>query len=670
MSSTLWQSIVIGLDGSIQPLQDGTTLVEVGVGKLFYLLLAISMIAALLGGWLISLRRGESFGSSFSRWVLAGWWWWMIPGAWEIARVTSLILGWESLFGLLVSVAFFLFCIAAAGWAATFMGQFCEKSLDKSSSLPNPKKGQGVFIVWGMIAIYTIIFTAMNWQLYNGLLVPHGDSVMYEEHLWNITHGKGFRSYLDQGLFWGEHIQFVHLLLLPVYLLFSSHFTLELFESFALAIAALPVFWIAKRQTQSPFLAVLMAATYLFYMPMHYLDISIDLKTFRPISFGIPFILFGIDQYERRRFAGMIVCFLLALSAKEEFAIIIATFGVWVFFDRPVTLSHSVENIPSSTQTSFTKQQRILGSCLAIAGTLYLLFAVGVAIPWFRDGLKVHYSAYFGDLGHSPSELVKNSFRNPILFAKMLFTTRTVYYFLALFVPLGFLPLFSLKRVAVMLPLFIILSLMTINHSGKDILIPIHHFHAPLIPILLWAACAGLANVKKNITSITNKMKSLSFLNNLSLQWAGWFAICSAIFVGLFMGFGPNSIGFWESGSSTYWRSRYVPGKRAEMFAEVIKQIPPESNVASTDFVHPRFTHYRRSYDYSDFLRKVSNYEKRVPDDTDYIVIDTRHPYSKIQKPEQLRELKKHSDKWEVLPDKTEGYYIILKRIRKKKSEQ
>ena len=53
---------------------------------------------------------------------------------------------------------------------------------------------------------------------------------------------KDFRSYLDQGLFWGEHIQFIHLLLLPVYLLWPSHLLLEFCETAALAIGAIPLY--------------------------------------------------------------------------------------------------------------------------------------------------------------------------------------------------------------------------------------------------------------------------------------------------------------------------------------------------------------------------------------------------------------------------------------------
>jgi hypothetical protein len=83
--------------------------------------------------------------------------------------------------------------------------------------------------------------------------------------------------------------------------------------------------------------------------------------------------------------------------------------------------------------------------------------------------------------------------------------------------------------------------------------------------------------------------------------------------------------------------------------------------VASTDFVHPRFTHYERSYDYSLYRRTVSGNELRVPDDTDFIVIDTRHRYSTIQSPGDVREIKEEPERWALLPDVTDGYFIVLR---------
>lgn len=126
----------------------------------------------------------------------------------------------------------------------------------------------------------------------------------------------------------------------------------------------------------------------------------------------------------------------------------------------------------------------------------------------------------------------------------------------------------------------------------------------------------------------------------------------------------PLSIKFWDAGSFFYWQKLYVPAERAEKFAAVLDLIPLDARVASTDFVHPRFTHHERSYDYSHYLRRVAGYENQVPADTDYIVIDTQHYYSDIKRPGQVRELKIEPEKWELLEDCTDGYFIVLKRRR------
>ena len=83
----------------------------------------------------------------------------------------------------------------------------------------------------------------------------------------------------------------------------------------------------------------------------------------------------------------------------------------------------------------------------------------------------------------------------------------------------------------------------------------------------------------------------------------------------------------------------------------------------STDFVHPRFTHHKRSYDYSAYPRKTDEeLTNPVPGETYYLVIDTRHTYSTIKTPEDIPEYRKNPEDSELLPDETDGYYIVLKR--------
>jgi len=139
-------------------------------------------------------------------------------------------------------------------------------------------------------------------------------------------------------------------------------------------------------------------------------------------------------------------------------------------------------------------------------------------------------------------------------------------------------------------------------------------------------------------------------------------AMLFSIATGMFLGTNPSSLTFWDSGRGSYWRNLYVEGERPREFVKIETQIPPSARVASTDFVHPRYTHFERSYDYSAYARQVAGYEDRVPDDTDYIVIDTRHPYSRVHSPADVRELQREPDRWELLPDVTNGYFIVLKR--------
>lgn len=100
------------------------------------------------------------------------------------------------------------------------------------------------------------------------------------------------------------------------------------------------------------------------------------------------------------------------------------------------------------------------------------------------------------------------------------------------------------------------------------------------------------------------------------------------------------------------------------MFARIVGTIPFDARVASTDFVHPRFTHHARSYDYSKYPRAVNDNKPGAPPDTDYLVIDTRHYYSDFKHVDDIPEFRDHPENWEVLPDVTEGYFIVLKRRR------
>lgn len=572
----------------------------------------------------------------------------LLPTGWAIAWTISALNSWMGPLSTLASLADMIAAVTLAGILAILVGGFLVGEQTRRGEV---RRSSARIVLAGLILTSTLVWTALNWGLWFNLQIPHGDSAMYEEHLWNLEHGKGFRSYLDQGLFLGEHIQVIHVLLIPLHLLWPSHMLLELCESTALSLAAWPVYLLARHFGARRGAALSLAAAYLAYVPVHYLDIAIDLKTFRPISFGVPLLLWAIERMERRRWGQMTWLLLLTLACKEDFAIAIAPIGTWL----AVTSFLNRQQPPNERRIDV-----IVGLVLAASVTLYLAVTVKFIIPWFRDGATVHYARYFANFGETPTEIVWNMLTRPGLLWSEFVTLGTIAYFLQLVVPLAGLPLWSPARLLTAAPLFLLLCL---NELAQQPPGPVHHFHAPIVPILLWAAAASLGRRDQWLTSDGGSATEKAPGPSLT-RWipSGTFAICCALATSFVLSQGPLGLKFWDAGRGTYWRRLYLPDERARMFEHIEKMIPQSARVASTDFVHPRFTHHERSYDYSHYPRRVADYEDRVPHDTDYIVIDTRHRYSEVSQPSDLRELKREPEKWELLPDETNGYFIVLKR--------
>ena len=517
--------------------------------------------------------------------------------------------------------------------------------------LPNEWSPRTAAVAVGVAAAaYLVAYLALNVGLYGNMRVPHGDSAMYEEHLWNVLHGKGFRSYLDQGLFLGEHIQVVHLLLLPLYAIWSSPLLLEAAESLAIAACGPLVYRLARRHGASPQTAAWLGVTTLLYTPLTYLDISIDQKTFRPITFGVPLLLWTIDAIERRRWRETAAAVVLTLSCKEDYALVLAPLGAWIAAFPSLGLPDEANTSDRKTQT------RRAGLIVAAASLAYLVLAVLVVIPAFRGGEQTHYAAdYYPKLGGSTGEIVVTCLTQPWVPLGIILAAPGLIYLAHTLAPLGGSPLLSPSRLAVALPA---LGITILNKFTEQMPQPVHHFHAPVLPVLFWAMAAA-----QPFAAVVGKTSSRWRLPD---RWTprpvtlARFVAAMALATGLFDGYGPLSIRFYDPGQKLFAPNLYVPDDRAAAWDAVDALIPLDARVASTDHIRPRLTHRERNYDYGQvFRRAVADYEDRVPDDADWIVLDRRGPYSSIGSLDEIRELQREPERWEVVAD---GAFIVLRR--------
>lgn len=430
------------------------------------------------------------------------------------------------------------------------------------------------------IAVYAGVVGMLAIMQYRALHVPHGDSGMYEEHLWNLIHGRGLRSQLDGGRsFLGEHMQVIHVALLPIYLVWPSLPTLNVCAALAIASGAAGVFLLARNSNLNATASWALGLTYLLYFPTQYLNLEASWKTFRPESLAIPCVLFGIVCIERGRLVAAMTLLAGTLLAQEEYAFVLAPLGVYVMVRRPLGAA---------------RRRVMLGAGMLGFAVLYLVLVLDVMIPYFRHGEPPHYTPYFQGLGATPRAIAQAVLTHPLEVAGRLFESRDIRFLFLILLPVGLTPLAGMGRFAVATP---VLGVLLIG-DAPFLTEPWFHFHGPLVPLVFWAAVSGVARMSRWVCAV----HLARFVASLCLVTGVWF------------GRGPASWSFHDSMAGvpirmtatgavfeprgSYWRDVYLPTGRSRAFAAAFDAISQNERVAATDYIRPRFTHHGAAHDY------------------------------------------------------------------------
>src|SRR5262245_13105701 len=166
MGTGLWHAIVRLLGGNARWNGDAVV-VEFPQAALVMAIASGSLIAWLAGGAAISRRRQHSFLAALQCWGRAGWLWWLVPLLWEIVGTAADLLDSTSLRVLWQQTLPVCHSVLWAGWLTTFCVLVAGGRLTASGT------GGPVLripaLVWMSMALYSICFSAMNWQLYESL---------------------------------------------------------------------------------------------------------------------------------------------------------------------------------------------------------------------------------------------------------------------------------------------------------------------------------------------------------------------------------------------------------------------------------------------------------------------------------------------------------------------
>jgi uncharacterized membrane protein len=233
-------------------------------------------------------------------------------------------------------------------------------------------------------------------------------------------------------------------------------------QAIAIALGALPVFWLARKHLDGERVALGFALAYLLYPATQWVTLS----EFHPVALACPLLLYAFWYLDEDRLVPFALFALLAATTKEEVPLVVAGLGAWY---------------------AFTRRRWAIGGTVAALGIAGTAVAVGVVLPHFNDGSEPSFYGRYEEVGGSAAGMAETLLTDPLTVIRVAFDGRGLSYLAQLLVPLAFLPLAAPLALLPALP-ELALNLLSATPTQTSI-----HFHytAAQIPILFAAAVFG-----------------------------------------------------------------------------------------------------------------------------------------------------------------------------------
>lgn len=363
------------------------------------------------------------------------------------------------------------------------------------------------------------------------------------------------------------HVSPVYYLLLPFYYIFPSPETLQIGQAVALMLGVIPVLLLARHHKLSGKATLLVTALYAAYPALStgcFYDIHEN--CFLPL-----FLLLTFLFYEKKRYPLMYLSALGVLSVKEDAAVYLLLFALFVLL---------------------SERNYLHGGLLAAFSVGYF----GVCAYFLQKhglGMMVNrfdnliYNADDGLLG-----AIKTALVNPAFLLTQLFTTRggtweKIAYFLQMLLPLGLIPFCTKKPSRWLLVAPILINLLTLYQYQYDIGF---QYHFGIAAFLVYAMIKNLPEL-----SPPTRRTLLSVAA----------AACCCIYV------------FTVIPKLNTYTLRWQAGKRTYQYMEnILDTLPEDASLNVSTFLLAHVADREVVYEVGDHQNKP---------DVDYVILDLRY---------------------------------------------
>jgi uncharacterized membrane protein len=334
------------------------------------------------------------------------------------------------------------------------------------------KKFKYEILLWFFILAYVVCFSFLSIRRFQTLNSHYYDLGIMNQVVYNTSRGK-FLEMTDQQLKKNINRMAVHFdpilaAFAPLYKIYPGPETLLVSQTIILALGAWAIFLISEKILKKKGLGLIFSVLYLLYFPVQ----RANLFDFHAVVLATSFFLFAFYFYLIRKKFWFFFFILLALLTKEHVGLVVAFLGIYLFF---------------------FKKDRKLGLLTLITGIIFFIGTMYFIIPYFRQ--QTHFALhYFGDFGESPSQIIFNIFRHPLVTANHVFKNETYGYVLRLFLPV-FYSLFSPLTLSIALPELAI-NILSINGNMRSIYF---HYNAIIVPFVFYSLILGYKNFDNKV---------------------------------------------------------------------------------------------------------------------------------------------------------------------------
>lgn len=189
-------------------------------------------------------------------------------------------------------------------------------------------------ILCAAIALYGIFFSLLTILRYYSFMTRAWDFGIFTQSFWTTLYGNKFFYHTCElfvnpsGSFFGVHFSPILFFILPFYRLVTTPETLLVIQSFVLALAAFPIYKLAKEYAGGRIVGLLFAAAYLMYPSIHFVNwYDFHVQAFLPLFFGFTMYYATKENWPR-----YFLFIFLSLLVEEHVAWIVAFIGIYIFW--------------------------------------------------------------------------------------------------------------------------------------------------------------------------------------------------------------------------------------------------------------------------------------------------------------------------------------------------